>query len=432
MIQEASRQDQLKRLQKEKAEAAAKAAPVFVNVTIHIDKELGLTTEKQVRVGSKASELKALLAEDDPSGQMHASDIDLAMHMPGSSRRRRLHDDEVIADGIGELEICAPGDELEDDVNDTAREMEDQKASLPMAVDNSTMASQGFAPKPRSGRVSAFSSRFPLASKHALHSGAQTEAPEEIEHEQEDTQLDEKRPAYDVAGLLSGVTGSRSQPPTILEISSKASTASTDKVWGDITWTGPTICFEIGDEILPMRLDADAPMMPADVTQIWERHWGIRYASRLKFSAKSESGMRILKPRGDVLPTHPDVVRLDAGAGGLSVLSVLVSALKNYSGMTLEEVLAEREQKQRALEVKRDPGMPTAANSTRQRSVLNPPRPNPRLAGAAGNLEGRLGQLRGAPHSGSDAPRGPARQMPRGNPLPFAGRIMPGASSSPG
>merc|ERR1712151_104168 len=62
-----------------------------------------------------------------------------------------------------------------------------------------------------------------------------------------------------------------------------------------------------------------------ELTQIWEKEWGILHASRLRFVAAPESEQKWLNFREDVVPMSPVVTRLE----GLSnVLQTLANTLR--------------------------------------------------------------------------------------------------------
>jgi len=102
----------------------------------------------------------------------------------------------------------------------------------------------------------------------------------------------------------------------------------------DVSWSGPRANFKLFKKILPMRLEKEA-MTPAEITDIWENRWGVRYASRIKFLAPAESERKYLAIREDTVPLHPAVVVLEENVG--SILYALSTALKEYSGFTAEE-----------------------------------------------------------------------------------------------
>jgi len=104
----------------------------------------------------------------------------------------------------------------------------------------------------------------------------------------------------------------------------------------------PKVLFQIFGETLPMRLERE-DMMPAELTELWEKCWGVQYASRVRFAAPEDSDARWLRPKGDFVPRTPFLVQLEANNG--TVLQTLASALKLYGRMTPEEVAEDRRSK---------------------------------------------------------------------------------------
>mmetsp|Transcript_70623 Transcript_70623/g.190179 ORF Transcript_70623/g.190179 Transcript_70623/m.190179 type:complete len:359 (-) Transcript_70623:99-1175(-) len=101
----------------------------------------------------------------------------------------------------------------------------------------------------------------------------------------------------------------------------------------------PRAQFEIFGEVLPMRLER-SHMSPAEVAEIWERHWGVQYAGRIRFAAQQDEAKRWLSPKEDIVPRVPFVVRLDCAVG--SILQTLRVALQEYGELSAEEASAER------------------------------------------------------------------------------------------
>lgn len=101
----------------------------------------------------------------------------------------------------------------------------------------------------------------------------------------------------------------------------------------------PRAQFQVFKEVLPMRLERDS-MTPAEIAEIWEKIWGVQYASRIRFSSQPDAEVRWLNPREDIVPRVPFVVNLDAGAG--SILYSLAAALQLYGEMAPAEAEAER------------------------------------------------------------------------------------------
>jgi len=62
-------------------------------------------------------------------------------------------------------------------------------------------------------------------------------------------------------------------------------------------------------------------MLPEEITTIWEKEWGVTYARRIRFLNPPDSELKYMNPRADPLPSHPEVVRLEA------VPSVLTSLM---------------------------------------------------------------------------------------------------------
>jgi len=106
----------------------------------------------------------------------------------------------------------------------------------------------------------------------------------------------------------------------------------------------PKALFQVGAETLPMRLENEA-MTPFEITEIWEKSWGVQYAGRIRFAAHEDSETKWLRSRNDIVPRTPFVVRLEANSGTL--LQTLAAALRLYGRMTPAEVAADREQKLR-------------------------------------------------------------------------------------
>jgi len=89
---------------------------------------------------------------------------------------------------------------------------------------------------------------------------------------------------------------------------------------------------EHGNNTLPMFMDRNG-WTPQEIAQIWESHWKVRYASRIKFLAPASEDVtqdavlrpRYLHSRLDEVPEHPAVVRLE---GSPSIILSLVGQLR--------------------------------------------------------------------------------------------------------
>jgi len=111
------------------------------------------------------------------------------------------------------------------------------------------------------------------------------------------------------------------------------------EVEADVSWLGPRASFKLCDEILPMPLESEE-MTPAEITDIWEKRWGIQLASRIRFVVLTGSRRRYLHAREDFVPLHPIVVELEAKVG--SILYALASKLKEYRSVKAEQATASR------------------------------------------------------------------------------------------
>jgi len=116
---------------------------------------------------------------------------------------------------------------------------------------------------------------------------------------------------------------------------------------GDVPW--PSARFKIFRgknkfEVLPMHLERE-DMKPSEITDIWERVWGVQYASRIRFEAPPDSVTRFLSPQDDVVPISPAVVKLDVAKTSISILYSLITALKQFGRMSRDEVESERERR---------------------------------------------------------------------------------------
>mmetsp|Transcript_91901 Transcript_91901/g.213614 ORF Transcript_91901/g.213614 Transcript_91901/m.213614 type:complete len:281 (+) Transcript_91901:182-1024(+) len=109
-----------------------------------------------------------------------------------------------------------------------------------------------------------------------------------------------------------------------------------------LSYSGPKILLGIFKEVFPMRIEQDA-VTPTELTELWENHWGVQYAGRVRFEAAEGSPTKWLNPREDIVPRSPHVVQLHASAG--SILLDLSTALRQYGMLTREQVEVERERK---------------------------------------------------------------------------------------
>jgi len=98
----------------------------------------------------------------------------------------------------------------------------------------------------------------------------------------------------------------------------------------DVSWPGPRANFRLFKEILPMPLEREE-MTPAEITDMWEKAWGVHFASRIRFLAPDESAGKYLNAREDFVPLHPSVVELEAKNG--SILYALATSLKEHCGL---------------------------------------------------------------------------------------------------
>uniref|UniRef100_A0A7S4QLT9 HEAT repeat domain-containing protein n=1 Tax=Alexandrium monilatum TaxID=311494 RepID=A0A7S4QLT9_9DINO len=104
--------------------------------------------------------------------------------------------------------------------------------------------------------------------------------------------------------------------------------------------TGPHATFRVLNEDLRMRLERDS-MTPAEITEVWEKQWGIQYARRFSFMVLVASRERLLDPRADLIPCSPVPVRVHVKSPGL--LYNLKAALKRFGESPAEEVFNGRE-----------------------------------------------------------------------------------------
>lgn len=98
---------------------------------------------------------------------------------------------------------------------------------------------------------------------------------------------------------------------------------------------------QIHKEILPMAIDSE--VTPSDLYEIWEKHWGVACASRVRFESLPDSDVKYLA-RDEVVPCAPTVIKLDAQRG--SVLFALATGLKTYGRLSLTNAIADRERRQ--------------------------------------------------------------------------------------
>merc|ERR1712187_991268 len=103
---------------------------------------------------------------------------------------------------------------------------------------------------------------------------------------------------------------------------------------------GPHATFVIYKEELPMLLEREA-MTPYEVAQIWEKKWGVDYATRLHFIEGEGPNERLMDRNVDILPLSPEKVKLHIKSPG--ILFSLAAALKQYGEMSADEVFAKRE-----------------------------------------------------------------------------------------
>lgn len=95
-------------------------------------------------------------------------------------------------------------------------------------------------------------------------------------------------------------------------------------------------------ELWAMRVERER-MTPAEICEIWEKSWGVTYASRVRMEAAPGSATKWLHPQEGTVPCSPAVVRLDAGG---SILYTLAAALQQYGPLSLEEGFAAKEKRQ--------------------------------------------------------------------------------------
>mmetsp|Transcript_23004 Transcript_23004/g.47770 ORF Transcript_23004/g.47770 Transcript_23004/m.47770 type:complete len:272 (+) Transcript_23004:115-930(+) len=129
------------------------------------------------------------------------------------------------------------------------------------------------------------------------------------------------------------------QPPAASSSPSAGEAGSSGA--GQSAYTGPQILLKIFKEELPMRIERD--MTPNELTEFWEKSWGVQYASRIKFEAPEGSPSKWLNPREDLVPRSPAVVPLWAGVGSITL--ALATALKQYGMIREEDMGAERERR---------------------------------------------------------------------------------------
>lgn len=126
-----------------------------------------------------------------------------------------------------------------------------------------------------------------------------------------------------------------------------------------VSWTGFRVNFQINLEVLPMRMERES-MLPIEVADIWENHWGLQYVKRLKFHAQPDCEQKYLNPREDCLSYDPAIVKLEGAAG---ILCSLATALKTYGGLLLDEVQLARQRK--AVELVNNPPQKSIAPQTK-------------------------------------------------------------------
>jgi len=114
------------------------------------------------------------------------------------------------------------------------------------------------------------------------------------------------------------------------------------------SYSGWRTNFRIFKEVLPMRLDREG-MTPVEICEVWEKQWGIQYASRIKFEAPEGFDVKWLNAREDVCPRTPFVVGLHCSVG--SILDSLSVAMKQFGELTSREAAAERERRKNQLVV---------------------------------------------------------------------------------
>jgi len=86
--------------------------------------------------------------------------------------------------------------------------------------------------------------------------------------------------------------------------------------------------FSIDGELFTMPLSRSG-MTPREITDIWEKDWGVLYASRLRFEAPPDAPIKWLNHHSHAVPSAPAVVRLD-GMG--SILQAVALALRQHGG----------------------------------------------------------------------------------------------------
>lgn len=98
--------------------------------------------------------------------------------------------------------------------------------------------------------------------------------------------------------------------------------------------------FRVLGEVLAMRLEREA-MTPAEVAEVWERQWGIQYATKVRFEVPEEweTDLKWLHPKNDIVPLAPHIVKLETTTHkSRSIMYTLQACLKQYGKMTPEDV----------------------------------------------------------------------------------------------
>mmetsp|Transcript_144553 Transcript_144553/g.277375 ORF Transcript_144553/g.277375 Transcript_144553/m.277375 type:complete len:679 (-) Transcript_144553:51-2087(-) len=108
----------------------------------------------------------------------------------------------------------------------------------------------------------------------------------------------------------------------------------------DSAWAGLVLRFQIHSAVLTMRIDKES-VTPAEVAEIWEKQWNIKYADRVKFIAQCEGASKHLRVKEDVVPPRPELTRLEGPPG---VLMSLKTSMFRFHGLTAPEVLAKQEE----------------------------------------------------------------------------------------
>lgn len=99
--------------------------------------------------------------------------------------------------------------------------------------------------------------------------------------------------------------------------------------------------FKIFKDILPMRFEKEG-ILPCEVIDIWENHWGVVHARQLKFVAPPNYGKRFLNLREDQLPCSPEVVQIE-GKG--SILYALTLELTKHDKRLQDQASADAQQR---------------------------------------------------------------------------------------